>query len=84
MTFRDLESCKKFVEAEKIEYNGVPLLRKYQKDYFEGKAILKYEFRYNEILISMYGLRDITILLSRIFILSNYPQLNTFLITVSV
>jgi hypothetical protein len=39
MTFRDLESCKKFVDTEKIEYKGVPLLRKYQKDYVEGKAI---------------------------------------------
>ncbi len=37
MTFRDLESCKKFVEAESVLYKDVPLIRKYQKDYLEEK-----------------------------------------------
>ena len=36
MTFIDLESCKKFVEAEQMLYKEVPLLRKFQKDYLEG------------------------------------------------
>jgi hypothetical protein len=41
MTFRDLDSCKKFVETETMTYNGVPLIRKYQKDYFAGKRVRK-------------------------------------------
>lgn len=37
MTFRDLDSCKKFVEAESMLYKGEPLIRKYQKDYLAEK-----------------------------------------------
>jgi len=37
MTFRDLESCKKFVEAESVTYKDVELIRKYQKDYLLEK-----------------------------------------------
>ena len=39
MTFIDLESCKKFVEAEQMLYKEVPLLRKFQKDYLDLNLI---------------------------------------------
>lgn len=35
--FKDIETCKKFVEAESIKYKDTELLRKFKNDYFEGK-----------------------------------------------
>lgn len=36
--FDDVETCKKFIEAEGIQYKEKDLVRKWQKDYFEDKA----------------------------------------------
>ncbi|XP_017784782.1 PREDICTED: la protein homolog [Nicrophorus vespilloides] len=35
--FKDVEQCKKFVEAETIKYKEVELIRKMQADYYEQK-----------------------------------------------
>lgn len=35
--FKDVETCKKFVEAESIKYKDTELIRKFKNDYFEGK-----------------------------------------------
>lgn len=35
--FKDVETCKKFIEAEEIKYEETPLVRKWQADYLEEK-----------------------------------------------
>ncbi|XP_044750739.1 la protein homolog [Coccinella septempunctata] len=35
--FKDVETCKKFVEAEEIKYKDVNLIRKWQEDYYKEK-----------------------------------------------
>lgn len=35
--FKDLETCKKFVEAESIKFKDTELIRKFKNDYFEEK-----------------------------------------------
>lgn len=35
--FKDVESCKKFIEAEEIKFKDTPLIRKWQNDYMEEK-----------------------------------------------
>lgn len=35
--FKDIDTCKKFIEAEEIKYNDKPLIRKWQADYLEEK-----------------------------------------------
>jgi len=39
VTFKDKKSAKKLVKAESVEYKGVSLIRKLQKDYFKDKII---------------------------------------------
>jgi len=38
LTFRSVEDCKAFVEAEKKDFNGAELVRKFQKVYLDEKA----------------------------------------------
>jgi len=45
--FKDVELCKKFIEAESIKYNDVELIRKWQADYFAEKK-QEYEERKNK------------------------------------
>lgn len=35
--FKDVETCKKFLDLEEVKYNDKPLIRKWQADYFEEK-----------------------------------------------
>ncbi|KAK9869863.1 hypothetical protein WA026_003588 [Henosepilachna vigintioctopunctata] len=35
--FKDIDTCKKFIEAEEIKYKEVSLIRKWQEDYYASK-----------------------------------------------
>lgn len=35
--FKDVETCKKFIEKDSIKFNDTELIRKWKKDYIEGK-----------------------------------------------
>ncbi|BES89413.1 RNA Hypothetical protein motif [Nesidiocoris tenuis] len=37
ITFKDVESCKKFIEGDDLEHNGQKMEKKWQKDYIEEK-----------------------------------------------
>lgn len=37
VTFKDKKSAKKLVKADSVQYKGVSLIRKFQKDYFKDK-----------------------------------------------
>ncbi|KAG5876673.1 hypothetical protein JTB14_023428 [Gonioctena quinquepunctata] len=37
IVFKDVETCKKFVEAEDVKYKDVELIRKFQQDYWDDK-----------------------------------------------
>lgn len=41
--FKDVETCKKFIEVEEVKYNDTPITRKWQTAYFDEKKIEREE-----------------------------------------
>lgn len=48
IVFKNLEDCKKFVEAESVKYKDVELVRKMQAAYFEEKGLYQKQHRNKE------------------------------------
>ncbi|KAL3280818.1 hypothetical protein HHI36_004049 [Cryptolaemus montrouzieri] len=46
--FKDIETCKKFIDAENIKYKDVDLIRKWQEDYYKEKRAEIEELKKNK------------------------------------